>query len=478
MLPAAAASGEGPSRGAGEGELSKKKRGGSFVQKAGSILRSLQGSGQVQPTSATEALDESPPSPVVPGSEPEEAVTVSLNFLAEHVALVVCSYCAPHVFEAFLDNELQEDEAMAIRQMMRGVGQSMSPRSRQRFGEVIVGRAIGSGKSAQAEAGEGWAARTGGLLHGDRELLRGFVQDRPSLAEYLQLTLLNPFVTTSLQRASHRWTVMYPSPPSAPPLIRPKCRDAEWTWTPEPCFDRLLVAQGRVMIRGSSLVALRRNMERRYKTEEYSEVLAAHSRLYEDITAVLLTQIPREGTQEEGEIGRKVTLLERCAERVTNPKTEEEVLELAKEGIIRLATSDPQLNPARLAAWDLALCEQMQSVLAKIARAAGPLPPPPAVRSVSQRAFEHPRPHSRPFAMPGSRFRRLRDSLDRAQRLLNSCMEQLRSSQAGRMRVYDWPRSGAMQRAHSSIAVTHRRRHQRKARSSTPDAKARSATPR
>eukprot|EP01062_Namystynia_karyoxenos_P061892 TRINITY_DN5460_c0_g2_i2.p1 TRINITY_DN5460_c0_g2~~TRINITY_DN5460_c0_g2_i2.p1 ORF type:complete len:404 (+),score=81.93 TRINITY_DN5460_c0_g2_i2:106-1317(+) len=330
----------------------------------------------------------------------EKAVEVAMKFLTEHVALIVCSYCAPPVFEEFLDTHLAVEEALAIRQMMRGVGNSLSPEERQRFGEVIIGRPVG-GREGGAE---GWAARTGGLLHGDRELLREFVKAHPKLAEYLELTLINPFVTQSLRRASAVWAELHPT--TVEPLTLPRrpgmrgaapSADADWNWTPELQFDRIVVHQGRVRIRGNGLLALRRNLQERYSPDDYLHVLTAHERLLDDLAAVLVTD----------EEGRRLGLLERAADKVSDARTEEVALQIALAAVQRIATFDPQLPPGRLASNDLRLCDRILSELAESQQPParrGELPRPRGSRAPPLRAD-----------LPGSRARRLREAVDRCQ---------------------------------------------------------------
>eukprot|EP00756_Hemistasia_phaeocysticola_P001952 Hpha_TRINITY_DN11348_c0_g2::TRINITY_DN11348_c0_g2_i1::g.63304::m.63304 len=251
-----------------------------------------------------------------PGGAP--ANEVAFRVLQEHVALIVCSYCSPDVFDSFLQAHLPEEYVQAIHQTMRGISKLLDDEGKRRFGDVILGRrsdgdggeyaeeassarpapANGGAKGRNrafsfsvrnsssssgekgSEGGEGggdaeecWAMRSGGLLHGSDTLLRDFVREHKQFAEYLSLTLVNPIVVSSLEFASTKWADLHPPEPG--PVL-------------EPCFSRILVTPEGVRIRGGSGVALHRNLQFRFPEAEWRDAFDARKRLEKALSDVLL----------------------------------------------------------------------------------------------------------------------------------------------------------------------------------------------
>eukprot|EP01062_Namystynia_karyoxenos_P083169 TRINITY_DN9516_c0_g1_i1.p1 TRINITY_DN9516_c0_g1~~TRINITY_DN9516_c0_g1_i1.p1 ORF type:complete len:679 (+),score=192.78 TRINITY_DN9516_c0_g1_i1:154-2190(+) len=319
------------------------------------------------PRLGTHACPDVPEGGCSPGGAP--AKEVAFRVLQDNVALVVCSYCAPHVFERFLNEQLEPDDASALRQTMRGVSNTLDEEGKRRFGDVILGCrsededdaddggiAAKSGatsprgdSSAKVEAEERWAVRSGGLLHGSDKLLRDFVEQQPGFAEYLSLTLVNPFVAASLGRASARWAELHP--PADTPVL-------------EPCFSRIVVNPAGVVVRGAAGPALLRNLESRFAKEEWHEAADLHKRLEGSLSEVLLVapqpQLNRRSRARASAVVRRVITTVTAAKEHPSAQGFDEVAQrIARMGLLRLAGVDPHTSPAGLICHDLSLVRDL-----------------------------------------------------------------------------------------------------------------------
>eukprot|EP01065_Artemidia_motanka_P031633 TRINITY_DN3810_c0_g1_i1.p1 TRINITY_DN3810_c0_g1~~TRINITY_DN3810_c0_g1_i1.p1 ORF type:complete len:589 (+),score=103.85 TRINITY_DN3810_c0_g1_i1:81-1847(+) len=190
-----------------------------------------------------------------PGSPgPAAGVEVALGFLEEHLGVIVCSYCAPTVFEDFISQALSETDRLALLQLMRGIAGSLTPDQKQAFGDVVLGQ---TGRDSTA-------GRRGGLLQGDTQLLRQFLQRNQRLSDYLCLTCQNPFTTASLTKASAEWCLLHP--PTAPSEAELQCKGDG---------GRVRVVDGVTRVRGSCAVALRRNMPPCLELEAFDQFYEA-----------------------------------------------------------------------------------------------------------------------------------------------------------------------------------------------------------
>eukprot|EP00756_Hemistasia_phaeocysticola_P002392 Hpha_TRINITY_DN11650_c0_g1::TRINITY_DN11650_c0_g1_i1::g.49324::m.49324 len=181
-----------------------------------------------------------------------KAVEAALLFLYEHKNVIVASYFAPSVFEDFLDSHLEDRDCLAMRQLMRGVGSSLSPDERGSFGEVILGRKK-EGFDAQGAAVQvSDPTHGGGLIEGETRLLRQFLNRNWKLAEYLALASRDPFTLVALNAATQGWDQLHPwtDPSETEMRVRAESMNER---------GRVRFVQGRPRVRGSCVPAIVRN---------------------------------------------------------------------------------------------------------------------------------------------------------------------------------------------------------------------------
>jgi len=319
-----------------------------------------------------------------PGGAP--ANEVAFRMLQEHVALVVCSYCSPEVFDNFLQEHLPEENVQAIHQTMRGISKLLDDEGKRRFGEVILGRRTdddgpvaeetnsaprpateakgrtrafsfsvrsqadkekdGTGTGGGSDAEECWAVRTGGLLHGSDTLLRAFVQEHKQFAEYLSLNLVNPIVVSSLEFASTKWAELHPPEPG--PVL-------------EPFFSRILVTPEGVRIRGGSSVALHRNLQSRFDESEWRGAVEARQRLAHALSDVLLGKTGRDKRSRMRKAFDKVGGKGKKEKEITQEAAlgDDPASSTARVGLMRLEGVDPHSSPAGLICHDLSLVKML-----------------------------------------------------------------------------------------------------------------------
>ncbi|KAJ9457584.1 hypothetical protein DIPPA_12660 [Diplonema papillatum] len=281
--------------------------------------------------------------------DPDAMLQVAVDVLVDNVGIIVCSYTAPLVFQEFLRAEVDDDARQSIYQMMKGIsGVLRTEESRSAFGNVLLGAVQPANLSGVDEMRK---VRTGGLLHGDLELLKAFLRDYPEFADYIKLTRVNPFVVSALSKATARWLQLHPIPDDDEEEESFSCSNSSSSLqstqasslsspsngrriapVPELVFSKLNIQDGRVIVRGSSIQPMKKNMELRYSADEYVAVLGIYDKLMADLHSVLLLD------------DSKKSFMSRFA----NVEFEKQCNRLAEQAVLGLATIDPSIAPERL----------------------------------------------------------------------------------------------------------------------------------
>eukprot|EP00755_Sulcionema_specki_P014461 Sspe_Gene.56732::Locus_31191_Transcript_1_1_Confidence_1.000_Length_1428::g.56732::m.56732 len=319
--------------------------------------------------------EESPKAPSI-----DTLIHRAYQVLHEHIAIIVASYCSPEVFSRFLDTELDEDMAMCIRQMMRGISMTLSSSAKQDFGDVILGR------REESDECEHWAVRTGGLLHGDRELLMEFLRENEAFAEYVGLTRNNPFIQSALSAATEAWRAQHDLEDEAEEVV------------PEPNFDRIVVHNGKIHVRGSALPALSKNMEK-YVFSECHQVAQLHESVVIALQEVIVTP-------------SQMPFFMWRSYNIENQQLEELAVAISKQGVVKLASSDPQASPSKLLhrLWNI-----LRSMANELCTGAGETPVQLDFHNAAITDIFHPwGSEANALLWPGSKAKRLKDSLEKA----------------------------------------------------------------
>eukprot|EP01059_Diplonema_ambulator_P014007 TRINITY_DN24809_c0_g1_i1.p1 TRINITY_DN24809_c0_g1~~TRINITY_DN24809_c0_g1_i1.p1 ORF type:complete len:323 (+),score=59.18 TRINITY_DN24809_c0_g1_i1:164-1132(+) len=308
------------------------------------------------------------------GLDPQK-VNSAVALLRAHRDIIVCSYFAEEVFKKFLD-ELPEETGMTIVQLMKSVNVRLTdPHARKRFGDVLLGERERRFKSDE-EYPEN--VHSTGLLAGDDTLLRAFFLEHPKFAEYITLIPNNPYYTSALGVASDKWKYKHPDPPGCPPAVPPS--------------QRVLINDFDVSIRGSAVIALRRNLEK-YPEHEWKTTFAAFERLVADVSDVLL---PAEAITPRiiGRISYSTVDLEKKA------------VSLAHQFLTALSLTDPHLQPTPLFQY---LCKTVKRTSMDLDKIIGD-------RS----------------AWPGTKVKKFRDAVHRCMKTLHAHRKSLRQDKIGK----------------------------------------------
>ncbi|KAJ9453268.1 hypothetical protein DIPPA_05969 [Diplonema papillatum] len=328
-----------------------------------------------------------------PGPEEDHIFTVShlkaqldtaVKLLEGHVELIVCSYYSPPVFRDFVDQHLDEDTALAIRQLMRRVCELLpNTADRKKFSTVLVGERDGPReRDAAPGQDEMFAASRGGLIDGDATLLREFLEEYPGFTEYFALLQHNSRVISALQQATEKWKMQHPPRDRLGDDLPP----TQETFLPESnnaITPRIHIVGGRIAIRGNCLPPLLCNLAASYPDSQknWGQVVKTLERFVCDLEQIFVATY-----------GTAAGLVRSLTVNVSCPEVEKQSSELAYSVLASLTSLDPHLDPSELYEK---LCQ------------------------VTNRAYR--RMHcivGKKSVWPGSRAKQLRDAIDRCIRRL------------------------------------------------------------
>eukprot|EP01004_Peranema_trichophorum_P003638 NODE_2614_length_1535_cov_45.562323_g2254_i0.p1 GENE.NODE_2614_length_1535_cov_45.562323_g2254_i0~~NODE_2614_length_1535_cov_45.562323_g2254_i0.p1 ORF type:complete len:401 (-),score=63.67 NODE_2614_length_1535_cov_45.562323_g2254_i0:235-1437(-) len=118
--------------------------------------------------------------------------------------VVVGAYIAPDLFENVL-SALSPAEALSVRGFSQGLSVMMTEEQKRQFRYVILGIEQGEIESK--------SVRSGGLIHGDVQLLKAFLLSEVHVATFIDQQLQNPALRSALTKANQEWCNRFPIDP-------------------------------------------------------------------------------------------------------------------------------------------------------------------------------------------------------------------------------------------------------------------------